>query len=88
MTDTHPKGMLGVDAETKARKMLAKILYQSKAILRLARIVDLPHKALLAGDKDTIMRLAEHTFDRHFTVAEQRLLYEIELRTRKAKGGE
>ena len=87
MTDTHPKGMLGVDAETKARKMLSQILCQSKAELKEGRIVDLPHKALLAGDKDIIMRLAEHTFDCHFTVAEYNLLCQIELRTRKAKGG-
>lgn len=81
MPDTHPKGMLNIDNEIKARRMLSGILSRSETVVEKGRIITIKLKALLASDKESIMRMAEKTFDRHFTVAENNLLFQIKSRT-------
>ena len=77
MLKTHPKGMLDIDADIKARRALADILRNSETVVKDGYILEIGKRTMLTGDKVSIVRLAERTWDRNFTVAEARLIYTI-----------
>lgn len=83
----RPKGMLGPEDDRAARIALAGILRRCKTVVKGGYIVDIGERGLLTGEKIAIVRLAERTWDRNFTVAENRLIHSIRGRFTKKGGG-
>ncbi len=70
-------GILTLDDEMKARRALADILRQCKTDVKGGYIVGFGERSLLHSERIALVRLSERTFDRHFTVAEDRLIHSI-----------
>ena len=70
-------GILTTEADTEARRALAGILRRSKTVVKQGYIIEIGECGLLTGEKIAIVRLAERTWDRNFTVAEGNLIHSI-----------
>ncbi len=78
-------GILSLEADKKARIALAEILRRCKTIVKSGYIVEIRERGLLTGEKIAIVRLAERTWNRNFTVAEDRLIHSIRGRYNKRR---
>ncbi len=81
-------GILNVEDEIKARRTLADILRHSKTVVEQGYIIEIRERVILTGEKVAIVRMAEHCFDRHFTVAENNLIHIIRGRLGEWKCGD
>lgn len=70
-------GMLGLEDEIKARRTLADILRHSQTVVNQGYITEIRERSVLTGEKVAIIRMSEHCFGRHFTVAENNLIHTI-----------
>ncbi len=70
-------GILNLDQEIKARQALANILRYSGTVVKHGYIMEITKRDLLTGEKSSLVRMAEHVWDRHLTVAEGNLIHMI-----------
>jgi hypothetical protein len=70
-------GILTIEDDRAARIALAGILRRCKTVVKGGYIIEIGERGLLTGEKITIVRLAERTWDRNFTVAEDNLIHVI-----------
>lgn len=70
-------GILNIEDEIKARRILADILRLSQTVVKHGYIVEIRERAVLTGEKVALVRMAEYCFHRHFTVAEDNLIHTI-----------
>ncbi len=70
-------GILTTEEDIKVRRALADILRNSETVVKGGYILEIGKRTMLTGEKVSIVRLAERTWDRNFTVAEARLIYTI-----------